>query len=95
MRQLPGPTANIFSLSDKQKKNYTWNFTLTHGIFLELLKKANVIALPKAGNSTDYSDCRGISLLSVFSRILEKLEIVDYKNIYLIIRYYTLLNMDV
>ena len=46
-------------------------FTLTHGIFPELLKKANVIALPKAGNSTDYSDYRGISLLSVYSKILE------------------------
>ena len=52
---------------------HIFNLSLMHGVFPELLKKANVIALPKAGSSTDPSDYRGISLLSVFSKILEKL----------------------
>ena len=30
------------------------------------------MTLPKAGNSTDYSDYRGIPLLSVYSKILQK-----------------------
>ena len=51
---------------------HIFNLSLTHGIFPGLLKKASVIALPKADNLTDYSDYRGISLLPGYSKILEK-----------------------
>ena len=41
--------------------------------FPDLLKKANVIALHKGGITSDPSNYRGISLLSVFSKLLEKI----------------------
>jgi hypothetical protein len=62
---------------------HIFNLSLTHGVFPELSKNKNFIALPKAGISTDASNYRGISLLPVFSKfIFGKLLIDNYKDIY-------------
>ena len=46
------------------------------------MKKANVIVLHKGGITSDPSNYRGISLLSVFSKLLEK--IANHQRHYLI-----------
>jgi len=48
------------------------NSSLTHGVFPELLKTAKVIPIHKSGSKSDVANYRPISLLSVFSKIFEK-----------------------
>lgn len=50
-----------------------FNESLSTGIFPDLFKKAVVVPLFKSGDRLDISNYRPISLLSVFSKILEKL----------------------
>lgn len=49
------------------------NSSITQGIFPEVFKMAKVIPLFKSGIKNYYSNYRTISLLSVFSKVLEKL----------------------
>ena len=51
----------------------TINSSLTHGIFPQVLKTAKVIPIHKSGSKADVSNYRPISLLSVFSKIYEKI----------------------
>ncbi|XP_065582319.1 uncharacterized protein LOC136041561 [Artemia franciscana] len=53
--------------------SHIYNLSFVHGVFPDLLKKANVIALNKGGITSDPSNYRGKSLLSVFSKLLEKI----------------------
>jgi len=48
------------------------NSSLTHGTFPDLLKTARVIPIHKSGSRSDVANYRPISLLSVFSKIFEK-----------------------
>ena len=53
------------------------------GVFPSILKIAKVIPVFKAGDKGKVSNCRPISLLSVFSKILEKvvyIRTVDFLN---------------
>lgn len=50
-----------------------FNYALKFGIFPSCLKIAKVIPVFKSGNKTDVSNYRPISILSTFSKILEKL----------------------
>ena len=50
----------------------TINSSLSHGVFPELLKTARVIPIHKSGSRSDVANYRPISLLSVFSKIYEK-----------------------
>ena len=52
---------------------YMYNFSFTSGIFPEELKLSRVIPLYKSESIHLYSSYRPISLLSPFSKILEKL----------------------
>lgn len=61
------------------------NQTIKTGIFPDKLKIAKVIALPKSNNYSQCSNYRPISLLSVFSKIFEKviyIQIVAHFNKY-------------
>lgn len=49
------------------------NLSLMSGVFPEFLKLAKVFPLFKSGNPTDKNNYRPISLLSVFSKILERI----------------------
>ena len=49
------------------------NNSFTLGIFPDMLKIANVVPIPKQGNSTSIENYRPISLLNVFSKIFEKI----------------------
>ena len=57
--------------------NRLFTFSIFHsppvGIFPSEMKIAKVIPLFKNGNKSDFSNYRPISLLSQFSKILEKL----------------------
>ena len=70
------PLANIF------------NQSIILGIFPDKLKYAKVISIHKKGSPTDPSNYRPISLLSIFSKIFEKLmhkrlyEFLDKMNIF-------------
>ena len=59
--QIVKPLAHIFNLS------------FSSGIFPSEMKTAKVIPLFKSGNRSHFSNYRPISLLSQFSKILEKL----------------------
>jgi len=50
----------------------TINSSFTDGIFPQLLKTAKVIPIHKSGSKCDVSNYRPISLLSIFSKIYEK-----------------------
>uniref|UniRef100_A0A1Y1LN06 Reverse transcriptase domain-containing protein n=1 Tax=Photinus pyralis TaxID=7054 RepID=A0A1Y1LN06_PHOPY len=50
-----------------------YNESLAHGIFPSALKTARVIAVFKSGDPTKIENYRPISLLSVFSKLLEKI----------------------
>ena len=64
------------------------NTSFTEGIFPEIIKVAKVIPSHKKGPTNDVNNHRPISLLSVFSKILEKLMVVrltTYLELYEII----------
>jgi hypothetical protein len=55
------------------------NVSMCTGLVPKLLKKARVIPIHKSGNVNDFQNYRPISLLPVFSKILEK---VIYRRLY-------------
>ena len=59
---------------------HIFNLSLLNGVFPDLLKNAHVLALYKGGVSMDPLNYRGISLLSVFSKILEKIAHKQLQN---------------
>ena len=46
------------------------NFSFSEGIFPDLLKFANVIAVFKKGNNSDYNNCRPIYLISNIGKLI-------------------------
>ena len=63
--------------------SYICNLSLTHGVFPETLKTANVIPLFKKDNQMFFNDNRPVSLLCTFSKILEKVmyeRLLDFLN---------------
>ena len=52
---------------------HIFNLSFSSGIFPSEMKTAKVIPVFKSGNISDFSNYRPISLLSQFSKILEKL----------------------
>jgi hypothetical protein len=58
---------------------FIFNKILSTGVFPERLKFSEVKPLYKKGDTTDYSNYRSISLLSSFSKIIEK---IIYKRLY-------------
>ena len=52
---------------------HIFNLSFSSGIFPSEMKTATVIPVFKSGNRSDFSNYRPISLLSPFSKILEKL----------------------
>ena len=52
---------------------YVTNLSLTQGVFPEELKKAKIIPLYKANDPMLFSNYRPISLLPLFSKVLEKI----------------------
>ena len=63
--------------------SYICNLSLTHGVFPETLKTANVIPLFKKDNQMFFNNYRPVSLLSTFSKILEKVmyeRLLDFLN---------------
>ena len=53
--------------------DHIFNLSFSSGIFPSEMKTAKVIPVFKSGNRSDFSNYRPISLLSQFSKILEKL----------------------
>lgn len=52
---------------------FLFNLSLSTGIFPDVLKTSKVIPLHKRGSKSSVSNFRPISLLSIFSKILEKI----------------------
>ena len=55
------------------------NLSITTSTFPDFLKIARVVPLPKGGDSSDVSNYRPISVLHIFSKIIEK---HAYKQLY-------------
>ena len=71
--------------------SYICNLSLTHGVFQETLKTANGIPLFKKENQMFFNNCRPVSLLCTFSKILENVMYerqLDFPNEYKIIFQY-------
>jgi hypothetical protein len=68
------PDAIVKQCIDYFKKPLTgiFNASLKTGIFMEQLKIAKVIPIHKKGNTRNINNYRPIALLSVFSKLLEK-----------------------
>ena len=63
--------------------SYICNLSLTHGVFPETMKTANVIPLFKKDNQMFFNNYRPVSLLCTFSKILEKVmyeRLLDFLN---------------
>ena len=56
----------------KEPMMYICNLSLLEGVFPECLKIANVVPLFKSGDSMLFNNYRPVSLLSVFSKVFEK-----------------------
>lgn len=52
---------------------HIFNFIITHNIYPAVWKKSIVFPLPKTNNPENFNDLRPISLLSVLSKVLEKI----------------------
>lgn len=52
--------------------SYTFNLSLRTGVFPQKMKTAKVIPIFKNGNKDEFNNYRPISLLSQFSKIIEK-----------------------
>lgn len=52
---------------------FIYNFSLEHGVFPSVWRKANVIPIPKAGKANDIENYRPISLLSILGKVFESL----------------------
>jgi hypothetical protein len=57
----------------KNTSSYLYNVSLSSGIFPDRMKTAKVIPLYKKSDIHDVKNYRPIAILSVFSKILEKL----------------------
>lgn len=53
--------------------NHAFNLCLTEGVFPSILKKAVVIPIHKSGDKFTFNNYRPISLLSILSKVLEKI----------------------
>jgi hypothetical protein len=53
--------------------NFIFNELINEGVFLDLLKVTKIRPVYKRGNKQEASNYRPISVLSVFSKILEKM----------------------
>jgi len=67
--------------------NYVSNRTLFTGVFPDRLKCTIIRPLFKKGKKDDISNCRPISVLTSFSKLLRKYCKVDFWNIWLIIKF--------
>lgn len=80
LKKLPGNAIDVLASSI--------NKSFETGVFPSCLKSAIVIPVFKGGNSTDPSNFRPISLLSILSKVIEKIvkeQLLSYLNTYGII----------
>ena len=91
IKQLSNTSSSDFNTAVLKTVNYditkvltdTINASLDQGIFPTALKVAKVIPIHKSGKKNDMSNYRPISLLSVFSKIYEKImyqRVIAYLN---------------
>jgi hypothetical protein len=83
--------ANAALLCDKLV--HIFNLSFVQGIFPQLLKRAIVVPIYKSGLRTDPSNYRPISVLTVFSKLLEKLFYNHLISLSMSITYCTVTNL--
>ena len=69
------------------------NMSLATGIFPKSLKRTNILPIFKNKDKLDVTNYRPISILPVISKVYEKVFIIDYITIPLLITYYYCLNL--
>ena len=56
---------------------YTFNLSLTQGVFPHELKRARVVPIHKGNSVCEVGNYRPVSVLPIFSKILERIMLID------------------
>ena len=72
---------------------YIFNLSFSQGVFPNLLKNAIVVPIHKNGKRDDPNNYRPISILTTFSKVLEKLFIPDLFSLLIEIIFCILINL--
>ena len=74
--------------------HYIYNIFLQSSVFPEQMKIARFISIFKGREVADLENCHPISILCCFFKFSKKLSLIVFPNIYLIIIYFIINNLD-
>ena len=89
--QIPPIVLRYLSDDALHALSYIFNLSLLQGKFPDAFKKTKIVPIFKKGDSKNLSNYRPISLLSSFSKLLEK---IMYKRLYNFLKCYNILNAE-
>ena len=89
--QIPPVVLRYLSDDALHALSYIFNLSLLQGKFPDAFKKTKIVPIFKKGDSKNLSNYRPISLLSSFSKLLEK---IMYKRLYNFLKCYNILNAE-
>ena len=89
--QIPPIVLRYLSDDALHALSYIFNFSLLQGKFLDAFKKTKIVPIFKKDDLKNLPNYRPISLLSSFSKLLEK---IIYKRLYNFLKCYNILNAE-
>ena len=89
--QIPPIVLRYLSDDALHALSYIFNLSFLQGKFPDAFKKTNIVPIFKKSDSKNLSNYQPISLLSSFSKLLEK---ITYKRLYNFLKCYNILNAE-